>query len=292
MLGWIIKSNHGTGPLLAPIIPLTKSARALLFFQCISSVASSWSAISDRISDWTRYSRKRHSATPAMIFATPFSVVITSLIGILITSAVNDKYGAPIWNPLAVLQYVQDTEYTAKARAGTFFAGVGILSCQIFVSFTQDSYGFGMDLAGVFPKYISIRRGALIQCVIAAAINPWRFLSQAVTFLQVLNCLSGQFQNYNSLINWNLSTDWTIFKVFAAANSAIFVADYFIVRQKKWKIPDLYVGNNSSIYWFSHGWNFRALAAFVIAITPSMRKCPLLATVSHFKILYSTHIKT
>ena len=39
-----------------------------------------------------------------------------------------------------------------------------------------------------------------------------------------------------------------------------------------WKIPDLYKAGNGFIYWYTRGWNLRALAAWLIAITPSMRK--------------------
>jgi hypothetical protein len=40
---------------------------------------------------------------------------------------------------LEMLQYVQNLHYTPTCRAGTFFAGLGLLCSQVFVNMTQVS---------------------------------------------------------------------------------------------------------------------------------------------------------
>lgn len=37
-------------------------------------------------------------------------------------------------------------------------------------------------------------------------------------------------------------------------------------------MPDMFVGNNSSIYWFWHGVNLRSVSVYIIVIIPSFRK--------------------
>jgi NCS1 family nucleobase:cation symporter-1 len=64
----------------------------------------------------------------------PLNITIAALVGVLVTSAANEMYGEIIWSPLTLLQYTQATNYTAACRAGTFFAGLGLLSSQVFVS--------------------------------------------------------------------------------------------------------------------------------------------------------------
>lgn len=47
------------------------------------------------------------------------------------------------------------------------------------------------------------------------------------------------------------------------------MADYWIIRKRKWVVPDLF--DPRGIYWFTGGWNLRAVAALVIGMAPS---CP------------------
>lgn len=49
-----------------------------------------------------------------------------------------------------------------------------------------------MDLVGLFPRFITMRRGAFIMCVCGILVQPWRFLSQATTFLTVLSSFGGE----------------------------------------------------------------------------------------------------
>lgn len=50
--------------------------------------------------------------------------------------------------------------------------------------------------------------------------------------------------------------------------TAILCTDFWIVRRQKLKIPDLY--QQDGIYWYTFGFNWRAITAFVIAIFPSL----------------------
>jgi NCS1 family nucleobase:cation symporter-1 len=96
ILGWAIHENHGTGPLISSSIKLTSSQKAFTFLQCVSSTAAVWSGSGDRLADWTRFGKSRHSATPALITGLPIMLTISSIIGALTTSAFYSKYGSAI----------------------------------------------------------------------------------------------------------------------------------------------------------------------------------------------------
>lgn len=49
------------------------------------------------------------------------------------------------------------------------------------------------------------------------------------------------------------------------------LADYHIVRRHKLKLDHLYVGDKTSIYWFRHGINWRAVVVFVLSSFPLLR---------------------
>jgi len=86
---------------------------------------------------------------------------IMPLFGCLTSSATQKLYGEAIWNPPNILlQWLEDS-YSSGTRAAAFFAGVGLVVCQLAINTIDNSFSTGMDLAGLFPKYINMRRGAI-----------------------------------------------------------------------------------------------------------------------------------
>ena len=59
------------------------------------------------------------------------------------------------------------------------------------------------------------------------------------------------------------------FAVMAAVTTGILIADYWIVRRRIWKVPDLF--SEDGIYWYTKGVNWRSATAFFVSIAPSMR---------------------
>jgi NCS1 family nucleobase:cation symporter-1 len=119
------------------------------------------------------------------------------------------------------------------------------VSSSLHVS--NSSLCFRLLLMSIY-RYVSMRRGAIILAVLSVAINPWRFLTQASIFITVLST----------------------FAIFSSATSPILNADYWLVRKKAWKVPDLY--HRDGIYWYTYGWNLRGLIAWSCAVLPSFRE--------------------
>jgi nucleobase:cation symporter-1, NCS1 family len=178
-----------------------------------------------------------------------------------------------MWQPLTILTYIQNSDYTLGYRAATFFAGLAIYSHQVFVNVTQNNVGAGMDLAGVFPRYISMMRGSVIVCLLGIVAQPWRFLTQATVFLSVISSFGGQFRTYPIPIQ--TAADMSLI-VFTSVTTVILVFDYWIIRKRKWVVPDLFIGGSGHIYWYFHGINPRAWLAYIVTVIPSLRKLPLL----------------
>ena len=112
----------------------------------------------------------------------------------------------------------------------------------------DNSFSAGMDLAGLFPKYINIRRGAYIALVISIAMCPWELLASAGTFISVMSAYS----------------------VFLGPMCGIQICDYWIVRSKRLKLADMYDPHTDGFYWFYHGYNWRSFAAWVIGFAPQL----------------------
>jgi nucleobase:cation symporter-1, NCS1 family len=214
----------------------------------ISSGAGAYTGGTVRMSDWTRFAKTRNAPIIPITIAMSLTITLGALIGVLTTFASYEIFndGVVYWNPLVLLQHLQATSYTPACRAGTFFAGCGFLSSQIFENIIQNRFTNGMDIAGLVPRYFSMRRGLMLICIIGILIQPWRMLTQAVTFLTVLSA----------------------FGVFWAPMTGIMIADFWIVRKQKLIMPDLY--REGGIYWYTYRFNLRAFAAFFIGIIPSM----------------------
>lgn len=55
--------------------------------------------------------------------------------------------------------------------------------------------------------------------------------------------------------------------VYFAAGTAIVMSDYWLIRKRMLKVPDLYKGKDG-IYWYTSGYNFRCLIALFVGMAP------------------------
>jgi NCS1 family nucleobase:cation symporter-1 len=145
-------------------------------------------------------------------------------------------------NPPDIVQKWLDTDYNAKSRAAAFFAGCGLVTSQLAINTIDNAFSAGMDIAGLFPKYINIRRGAYIGLVLSIALCPWQLLSSAATFISVLSAYS----------------------VFLGPMTGIMICDYWVVRRGKLKLSDLYHGRKDGSFYFWRGINWRSFTAWII----------------------------
>lgn len=224
IMSWAVASNGGSaGDLVAPAVTISASARGFRFVQCVSSVSviflpcssfnlslilshlrrltllhscGTYGGAADRFSDWTRFSKKPNSSVLGSATALPVCITLCALLGVLTASATHARFGQPMWQPLTILTFAQTEYYTAAGRALTFFAGLAIWSHQLFVNVTQNNVGAGMDLAGIFPRYISTQRGAIILTIFGIIVQPWRFFTQATVFISVISSFGGMYTDY------------------------------------------------------------------------------------------------
>jgi NCS1 family nucleobase:cation symporter-1 len=125
---------------------------------------------------------------------------------------------------------------------------MGLILIQVNVS--SNAVGTGMDLASILPQYITARRGSLILVAIALAICPWNLVNNPGTFITVIGSLG----------------------VFISPLIGIYIADYTVVRHQKYKVPDLYIGDRTSVYWYQYGFHWRAFLTWLSLIWVSIRK--------------------
>jgi NCS1 family nucleobase:cation symporter-1 len=246
---WALSTAHGAGPLLTANSTLTTtSERAWAIIRGITTVIGAVAVSLTNQSDFNRFAKTPGVQVPSQIYSTVIIGALVTLMGTLSTSAAQKIYGEVIWSPAELaIRWMQDG-YTAKSRAGAFFAGLGFFISQLSINTVDNAWPGGFDLAALFPRWINIRRGAVITFVLGIAINPWQLADTANTFINVLDGYS----------------------VFLGPMTGMMVCDFWIVRHRKLKLSDLYVPNKSSIYWYTHGFNWRAYASWLVGMAPAL----------------------
>ncbi len=100
----------------------------------ITSILGAWGGGTLGQSDWTRYAKTRHAPVPSQLVASPVTIAVTAVVGIIATSASHDILGEIIWNPIFLLAAIlEHYQYSSGARAGVFFASIGLVAAQFSV---------------------------------------------------------------------------------------------------------------------------------------------------------------
>lgn len=136
---------------------------------------------------------------------------------------------------------------SSGSRCGVFFLSLGFALASMFQNICGNVVAGGVDLAGLWPRYINLRRGALITFAACWIVQPWQLINRATTFILVLSS----------------------FSVFLAPIMGIMCADYYVLRHQTIKLTDLYNSHHGS-YWYWHGFNFRVILPWLIGWAPTV----------------------
>ncbi|KAG9857620.1 uridine permease-like protein Fui1, partial [Aureobasidium melanogenum] len=216
--------------------------RAWLVVSTLTAQTGSWSTVGTNISDFTRYAKKPRTIY-YQVFLFPVICFTIAFLGVISASASKHLYGEYIWDPLTLA-----SKWTSPAgRLGAFYCGLAWCIAQIGVNVSANVISVSNDLASLFPKYINLRRAALLATLVAGWIMvPWKIITGA-----------------SSLINFMASLG-----IFLAPIICISIADYWIVKKCRVDVADLY--RPAGRYHYIAGVNWRAMLAMICSIGPAM----------------------
>ncbi|CAH0023613.1 unnamed protein product [Clonostachys rhizophaga] len=199
-------------------------------------------------SDFSRYSKDHMAFVVGTVSVQWIVGIFVSLGGLVTTAACQIIYGKIWWNPPDLMMVMMDDgNGSSGARAGVFFLALAFTFAILFQNVCGNAVAGGIDLAGVFPRYIDIRRGAIITFLATWIIQPWQLINRAATFVTVLSS----------------------FSVFLAPLLGVMICDYFFIRHQKVRLNHLYHTENSD-YWFTHGVNWRVIPCWIAGWAPTI----------------------
>lgn len=243
-MGWCVHKAGGSGDIFAARATVSGSTKAFLFLSAMSSVTGSWATLAVNIPDFSRYAKSSRGQFIQLPFL-PIIFTLCAVIGIVTTSATGVIYGELFWNPLDIIAKWLESGHGGRAAA--FFAATSWYIAQVGTNITANSISAANDLTVLFPQYVNIKRGCVIAAIVGGwVIVPWKILSSASTFLSFMGG----------------------YAVFLAPMAGIMASDYWIIKRQNYDVPALYNPHGRYHYW--NGINFRALIAFIVAITPNL----------------------
>ncbi|KAH7024449.1 uracil permease [Microdochium trichocladiopsis] len=251
MMIWSLSVAKGVGPVFykGEAVPASSrwSVSWLIMAGLNQAIGQKVAGITNE-SDFSRYGHGYRGFVIGTVSVQWIVGIFVCLGGLVTTAACQLIYGKIFWNPPDLLMVIMDNgDGSSGARAGVFFLALAFAFAILFQNVCGNAVAGGIDLAGVFPRYIDIRRGAIITLVATWVIQPWQLINRAATFITVLSS----------------------FSVFLAPLLGVMIADYFFIRRQKIKLGELYRAEGSD-YWFTHGFNLRVIPCWVAGWAPTI----------------------
>jgi nucleobase:cation symporter-1, NCS1 family len=237
LLWWITGKAGGFGPVLSTPSKFRSTAEFLHFFvPSLTGMVGFWATVALNIPDFTRYAKSQRAQAVGQALGLPAAMTLYSFIGVAVTSASAVLFGAPIWDPVALLGKFNQPLVASIALIALL---VATLNTNVAANVVSPSN----DFSNLNPRLISFRTGGLITGVVGILMMPWRLLTDFSSYI------FGWLVGYSGLLG---------------PIAGVMIADYFIVRRSTLKLDDLYIRGGA--YEYSSGVNWRAVAALSAGI--------------------------
>lgn len=240
LLVWASSAAGGLGNVLAGTSALQAAQGNFwsIFPAALTASVGYWATLSLNIPDFTRYAKSQRSQMLGQALGLPLTMTAFAFIGVAVTSATVIIYGEAIADPVKLIQRFDNAWVILFAMFVIFIA-------QISTNMAANVVSPSNDFSNLNPKRISYVTGGLITAVIGILMMPWQLMSSMGAY--IFTWLIG----YSGLMG---------------AIGGILICDYWVIRGRKLELAELF--KTDGIYSYGSGFNWRAVAALVIAIAP------------------------
>ena len=241
LLFWAMSQVGGLGPMLSrPSQFETPAAFFRFFVPSLTAMVGFWATLALNIPDLTRFARGQKEQMMGQAIGLPPTMALFAFIGVAVTSATVIVFGEAIWDPVQLVSRFGNPLVVAVAMVAL---AVATLSTNVAANVVAPANGF----ANLWPEKMTFARGGILTGIIGIAMMPWKLLSDYGTFI------FGWLVGYSG---------------FLGPIAGIFIVDYFLIRKQKLSLYDLY--RRDGLYEYSHGFNWKAIAALVAGILAAL----------------------
>ncbi|KAF9892145.1 hypothetical protein FE257_002551 [Aspergillus nanangensis] len=243
VMGWAIHQNHGSlGSFhFEGQVILSGSALVWPMISAINSICAALCPILINQPDIARYAERPSQATWSQTLGIFISKILIMFLSAGTTSAAQGFLGTAYWNVWDLYDAILTAYWGPGARAGMFFACLGMVLAILATNAGSNSLPAGADMSGLLPRFINIVRGQVICGLLGFLFFPWKIIANAKSFLTFLSS----------------------YTVFLMPICGIMVVDYWLVRRGNLHVPSLYSRGPGNPYTYWKGWNLQAIAAWL-----------------------------
>ena len=240
LLAWASTKAGGLGNVLSNSSVLQKQTNDFwtIFPGALTASVGYWATLSLNIPDFTRYAKSQKSQMLGQALGLPLTMTAFAFIGVAVTSATVLIYGEAIADPVKLIQKFD-------SAIVILFAMLVIFVAQLTTNMAANVVSPSNDFSNLSPKRISYITGGLITAVIGILMMPWQLMSSMSAY--IFTWLIG----YSGLMG---------------AIAGILICDYWILRKQNLNLAALF--KTEGEYSYSSGFNWRAIVALIVAITP------------------------
>jgi NCS1 family nucleobase:cation symporter-1 len=189
------------------------------------------------IPDFSRYAKSQKVQFRGQLYGVPIPMFVMAFVGAYFAQATKLVMGEALFDPTNVFYYVDNKLVIIVCAIGVILA---TLTTTVAANVVAPANGF----SNLSPQRISYRKGVIIACIIATFVfQPWWIYGSGAAYIFTW------MNNYGMIL---------------APIAAIFVADYYICKQRRIDVAALYAGDKGR-YWYNNGINWAAIIAWVAA---------------------------
>ena len=237
MLGmavWLLSQAHWNIPMDLSIAPLSGGDAFRGVLTGAFLLVATYATMLLNYCDFTRFAASAKSVVRGNFWGIPVNFAAFAAISITMTIGTVVVFGQAITDPALILAKVPDTTVLVVGAVMFIVATIGV---NVVLNFVSPAY----DLANVWPKHITFKRGGLISAVLALLVMPWNLYSNPVVVNYFLGGLGA----------------------FLGPLFGIMAADFYLIRRGVVNIRDLYRSDENGEYFFRKGVNPKAIAVFL-----------------------------
>ena len=219
------------------------------FFQAATASASFWATMICNVSDFSRFSKSRESFEKAS-FAMPLAMAVFAFASIVVTSSaahILNTSSNLITDPMVVTSLL--STHFNWGKIASVLAAIGILTATLSTNIAANILAPANAIQNLAPSKLSFRSSAILSMILGTLCLPWKLTSDANSYIFV----------------------WlTGYGAFLAPILGIMLCDYFLIRNQKLVLEDLYSADENSSYYFTNGVNYKAMLAFAVGVLANL----------------------
>ena len=245
LLAWsialVIGAGYGVGDVMKQGIDWAaleaNGGFVYVFAACLTGNIAFWATMALNIPDFSRYAKSQRVQFMGQLLGVPIPMFAMAFIGAYFAQATKLVMGEALFDPTNVFYYVEN-------KLVIIFCAIGVVIATLTTTVAANVVAPANGFSNLSPQRISYKKGVLIACIIATFVfQPWWIYGSGAAYIFTW------MNNYGMIL---------------APIAAVFVADYYICKQRRIDVAALYAGDKGR-YWYNNGFNWAAIIAWVAA---------------------------